>query len=89
MGYDKCDQHWRFCLAVFFRSVFEFESNYLFTIKFIQLGKGIFKSLDLGSGFEFLEEGFDLGLLEKPYLNSLSNNSRSCGVISDTFFPEN
>ena len=36
-----------------------------------------------------MEENFDLGLLEKPYLNSLSNSSRSCGVISDKFFPEN
>lgn len=45
--------------------------------------------MDLGSGFEFVGEDLDLGLLEKPYLNSLSNSSRSCGVISDAFYLKN
>lgn len=63
--------------------------HYFFTIKFIRLRKPMVKSLGLASGFDFLEVGFELGSLQKPYWNSLSNSSHSSGVISETFFPEN
>lgn len=65
------------------------KSHYFLTIKFIRLRKPIVKSLGLDIGFDFEGSGFELDFRSKPYWNSLSNSSRSCGVISDTFFPAN
>ena len=49
------------------KNFFGFKNDYFSTIKFIRQRKPIVKFLGLGSCFDFLELGFELGTLEKPY----------------------